>query len=731
MSALPAQISTSAPPAARGVSWISIQAAAERSGISEGHLSRLCGDRWMGEGMARLEKPAGGGKARWMVREDADPKFSRVKFPEQMSIDLRALKPVQRERILHKEHTVKGWQLARRNGLAQGQTEAVVTEQYLAHLEQSGIVVARRTLYEWESRYRAAGLAGLLDRRGGSAGETDGGGANPTDDPFLDCILSLYLMPAKLSKKSCWKMACQKARENGWKIKQYRTVCLAVERLPTSLLVKRRDGEDAYVARCEPSIERDYSTLHSNEIWCGDHHQFDVMVNDHGQIVRPWLTAWMDMRSRRIVGACIAGHAPNQNSILSALRGGILDNGIPESVYIDNGKDYDSYAFHGRTKQERWKIQRGRVEIEEGRITGIFNHLACRAHFCWAYHGQSKPIERFFGTLEDHFGRTWPTYCGNKPDNKPEILPQQLAGGAAPTLEEFTRAFFAWLEAGYHAAAHSGDGMGGQNPAHVYATSWNGHSKRTATAELLDLLLLKQSRPVRVTKNGVRWNGLQYGQYEPALFPLLGKEVYLRVDERDISSVQIWTEDDRFKCIAPANARIPANASEQILRDAIAQKKGHRKLMRDYIQKRPRMIEDIPDLMIRAAVEQKRRRLQESPSPDAGPAGIKPIRTALEGELPALQRAMEWRKPLKRTVGAESLDSEPDYLKMMGELPDSETGGEDALDLLAAISDGGTRAFTYKGGQTSDEEESRPNFHYEPAAEARPQTLRAERRSNG
>jgi hypothetical protein len=732
MSALPAQISSPAPPAARGVSWITIQVAAERAGMSEGHLSRTCGELCLAAGLARLEKPAGGGSARWIIREDADPKLARIKMPDQLTLDLRALKPAQRERILRKERLVKGWQQARCNGLSQGQTEAIITEQYLAHLEGQGIVISRRALYDWESKYRGTGLAGLLDRRGGKLGDDDGaGGAGPEDDPFLDCVKALYLSPAKLTKRACWKMACQKARESGWGVKQYRTTCLALAQLPMSLLIKRRDGEDAYVARCEPSIERDYSTLHSNEQWVGYHHQFDVMVNVGGRIVRPWLTAWMDMRSRRIMGWCIYGHAPNQNSILSALRGGILEHGVPESVCIDNGKDFDSYAFHGRTKQQRWQIQRGRIEIDENRIVGIFNHLQCAAHFCWAYHGQSKPIERWFGTLEDRFGRTWPTYCGNKPENKPEILADQLDAGAAPALAEFIAAFSTWLEADYHASAHGGDGMDGRSPGAVHAASWNGHAKRTATAEILDLLLMKQSRPVRVTKNGVRWNGLQYGQYAAALFPLIGQEVYLRIDERDITSVQIWSLEDRFICLASANARIPANAKEQDLREAIAMKKRHRRLMRDYIQKRPRMVEDIPDLMIRAAVEMNRQRRNNALPTEAGPAKIEPIRTALEGELPALQRAMGRSEPLKLAAGAENLDQDVLFHALRGAQSEEPEPAEE-LDLLAMMSgESGNKIFQYDGDPPNDEEEPCPSFHYEPASEARSRTRRAERQRNG
>lgn len=48
------------------------------------------------------------------------------------------------------------------------------------------------------------------------------------------------------------------------------------------------------------------------------------------------------------------------------------------------------------------------------------------------YNARAKPIERFFGTLELGFGKRFTTYCGNKPDNRPEVLQSHLDKGEAP-----------------------------------------------------------------------------------------------------------------------------------------------------------------------------------------------------------------------------------------------------------------------------------------------------------
>lgn len=639
--------------AAAGVRWIDLATAASRSGMSVKHLSRLCGDHWFGRGLAKMEAPPEGGKRRWVVRDDADERLALVVMPERMALDLRKLSAVQRQRVFLREQVLNEWYAARRVGMSAGQNEQQATDAFLDRVEaERKLTVSRRTLHRWHAQYRDAGRAGLLDGRGHESNGGDGPG--DADDQFLATVRALYFQPEKPSVRACWFAAKQKAIDNGWPYKEYRTTARYVTTLSGRAKVKYREGSKAFTAKCEPSIERDYSTLHTNEQWVGDHHQFDVVVMVNGKPVRPWLTAWMDMRSRRVVGWCIYGHDPNQNSILSALRIGIMEHGIPSLLYVDNGKDFDSYAFHGRTK---WERRRGRVQIDPAHTRGILGNLGCDARFCWAYHGQSKPIERWFRTVEDRFGKTWPTYCGNKPENRPDQHEARVSRGEAPTLTEFVEAFGEWIEVDYHAAPHTGDGMNGFSPVQIFDASWNGHAKRTTTRDMLDLLLSKPTKPVKVTKRGVRWNGLYYGQFDLVLIAnWWGKEVYVRVDERDITNVQVWSPDDRFICLAPSNERLPANATEQQLRPVIAEKKRVSRLDREHRQSRMKIGASLGDLMTRAAAEQHARTLPPTP-PDAprGPASITPHRSPLEADLSALQRATDAVQASGRiAVGAES-----------------------------------------------------------------------------
>src|SRR5687767_2156634 len=90
--------------------WIDLDEAARRSGWNVGYIRRLCSDAkrapaegtLLSRGLAKLAppEPPARGKPRWLVREDADARFARVKFPEQIGTNLRKYTSKQREQAL-------------------------------------------------------------------------------------------------------------------------------------------------------------------------------------------------------------------------------------------------------------------------------------------------------------------------------------------------------------------------------------------------------------------------------------------------------------------------------------------------------------------------------------------------------------------------------------------------------------------------------------------------------
>jgi len=239
--------------------------------------------------------------------------------------------------------------------------------------------------------------------------------------------------------------------------------------------------------------------------------------------------------------------------------------------------------------------------------------------------------------------------CGNSPEDRPDDLQDHLDAGEAPTLEQFAQATLAWIEADYHQRPHGGDGMDDATPAAAFEACLE--FKRTAPAELLDVLMLRPTRPVKVRRNGVEYRGLRYGQYHPALIGHFGKEVVLRVDDRDLSAIQVYSPDGRFICLAPANTRLPANADSQLVREAMAQRNRAHKIDKEFRRLRPRLHEDMPDAMRRAAVARAKAR-PPAGDPTNPPPSMRPVRSPLEDQLPAIQKAIGGQK---MAVGAESI----------------------------------------------------------------------------
>lgn len=76
-----------------------------------------------------------------------------------------------------------------------------------------------------------------------------------------------------------------------------------------------------------------------NEVWFGDHHQFDCFVLDEtGKPVRPWLTAWYDAATGCLVGWVLCTN-PNTETITEAFIRGVAHTehspfyGLPAHLY--------------------------------------------------------------------------------------------------------------------------------------------------------------------------------------------------------------------------------------------------------------------------------------------------------------------------------------------------------------------------------------------------------------
>jgi putative transposase len=448
---------------------------------------------------------------------------------------LRGLPDRQREAVLAKLDTIRRFQqfedeAARRGERGQKRLISV----FCAQAGPPGVPVPKpNTLYEWLRRHERDGLRGLLDNRGRPSGR----GRECHPDAWSFC-LNLYLSPKRLSLKYCWELTDAEAKRNGWCWPSEDVVRRRLRaEVPQSSIDYHRLGERRWAARHAPRVQRDYSVFRPNQVWVGDHHEFDCMVEHDGRPIRPWLTAWMDMRSRLLVGWRVAP-SPNSDTILLAFRAGVAEYGAPLELTIDNGKDYRVWTFAGGRK-------RCKASLDAARVRSLCARLEIEPHFTHVYSPQSKPIESFFRTLCGRYAKLFDSYVGGSPDSRPEHVYRDLREGRLdlPTLETFAKVFARWVEENYHRKPHTGDGMDGRSPREVFETC-DPIPKRTAPPEILNLLLTARV-PAKVGKHGVRYQGVYYGQASPSVRALVGRTVELGIDPADRSKVEIFGVDGR------------------------------------------------------------------------------------------------------------------------------------------------------------------------------------------
>ena len=517
--------------------------------------------------------------------------------------------------------------------------------------------ISRTTFYRWLTAYKQQGIAGLVDMRGGGKFLTQ-----TISKEAFELFKSMYLTEQQLSLKTCWMNINfeNKNKNLNWQIPPLQYMYrLVKQRIPMPVAVLHREGLAAYEAKCAPFIQTDPDSIEPGSVWVGDHSEFNCKIFHRGKWQRPWLTAWEDMRSRTIVGWHISFN-PNQTTVLLAFKRAIEIYGPPDSVKIDNGRDYDSEMFTGTTKIKRRMIHRG--YLDEQMVAGIYAMMNIAISFAKPYHPQSKPIERFFDTLDMQFTKTFKTYCGKDTDRKPEdhnelLKSEKLA--AESTLEKFTSQFSRYVEA-YNSTAHTGAGMEGRTPLEVLATR---QSLRVLPEGVAELLLRVWSRELIVGKNGIRFRGIYYGQYDMNLLMHQGKRVRVNYDPDDLRTIQVYDANTyNLLAIAEQNQliRYGRAVDEESLREAMRKKTSALKIARKYRDSRLTANMDLTDLTIAAMQDAAASDERRETSDEKRATTLRPVITPFNRQTKEVRR-QEALKAVRKAVGAEQLTEVLDF----------------------------------------------------------------------
>ena len=303
-----------------------------------------------------------------------------------------------------------------------------------------------------------------------------------------------------------------------------------------------REGKKAWNDKCAISLLRDWNLVGVGDIVIADGHtlNFETINPDTGKPCRMTLLLFFDGASNHPLGWEIM---PSENTacIAAAFRRTCIVLGkFPRVVYLDNGR-----AF-------RAKFFKGCANFEEAGFGGLYRDLGCEVIHAWPYHGQSKPVERFFGTMHDL--EVWmPSYTGYDIAHKParmmrgETLHRKLYDklGCRPlTLEETHTQVARWFDE-YANRPQARTHLNGQTPAQVFHAG-RGTGLTTEQAEKLTLFMM-QKEIRTITKDGIKVNGRLY--WHEALASRR-HPVLVRYDEWSPYSVLVYTLEGEWLCEA-------------------------------------------------------------------------------------------------------------------------------------------------------------------------------------
>ena len=468
----------------------------------------------------------------------------------------------ERKVAMERLRVVKAWELE------QEQWPGVDKQDLLpAFCKRYGI--SRSTLYKWEADFRDNGLNGLLPA------ETRYGkrGSYKMDPEAYDYLLALYLNDRKRTVAYCYMLLKEAARDKGWRIPSLRSVQRIIKELPESVRMAAREHGKTVYDKCLPYTDRDTGKILSNQVWVGDHFRCDFFVKDHGKWIRPWITAWLDMRSRRFMGWTVC-KTPSTGTIIDSFARIALDPaiGLPLEIYIDNGRDYCSKEFAGRGHRKK-------ALLDEREVKTMLDSLDVKVHFAIPENGRAKVIEREFRTVAEEICKEFPTWCASKPGDRPEDL-QQLLKKDLPcmniTLEEAADIIGDWFTHVKNETVSSGKGRKGETPNETF--NKNRMPLRIAPADQMRVLLMRHSQPLKIRNAQVVFRGSAY--YHQELVKRYGEKVYVRYNENDLSRVSIYDLDDRWICDAVKPEAIPGvGADKEALQAEQRRKAKARKIL--------------------------------------------------------------------------------------------------------------------------------------------------------
>lgn len=352
------------------------------------------------------------------------------------------------------------------------------------------------------------------------------------------------------------------ADERGWEYPSYQTVARYINYLMEEKRLKNAhflaaNGIREYKNKIMVKGSRDTKAVPVMGLVQGDEHTFDCWVaytNPNGKVtpIRPKLVAWIDTRTRMILGDVMCKDGNSQilkQSLLKMIYS--TPGGVPQWLLIDNGRDYQSKEMKGSTKNERRSKKKDELLFDEEtkgfyKSIGIEDDINSRPYQPWS----KAQIERFFGRVNEQFTKWFESYTGTLTGSKTAAkkkkdVPKMLERGELLTMEEFYEKWSTWLTK-YHNSDHRG--LKNQkekytNPAELFMKAENKYYKPAPPRTYASMLMMK-AQDARVYNLGIRKFGLEYRSDDLTRYH--EAKVDIKYDPEDMTKIYVYTKEGKL-----------------------------------------------------------------------------------------------------------------------------------------------------------------------------------------
>ncbi|WP_455270331.1 transposase domain-containing protein [Rhizobium herbae] len=530
--------------------------------------------------------------------------------------------------------------------------------------------ISARTAFNWQERVngidRADWLAALAPERAKTAERSQ------IVSEAWEFLISDFLRPEKPAFSACYRRLLKAAKKHSWSpVPSERSLRRRLDaEIPEAVQVLARSGKDKAKA-LYPAQRRTRTHLHAMQAVNMDGHKFDVFVKVPWmeKPIRMIMLGIQDLFSGKVV-AWRLSDSENKETVRLVIGDMVENFGIPETIFLDNGRAFASKLVSGGA------ATRYRFKVRDEEPLGLLMTLGIKPQFTTPYSGQSKPIERAWRDLAENIAKhpyCAGAYTGNKPDAKPE----NYMSRAVP-LEGF-RDHVARQVAEHNAqTGRTAENCAGKSFDETFEASMRAPSTIVAfPTEAQRSLWLLASELIQAKKGSgeIHYHGNRYWSRE--LNQHAGRKVTIRFDPDNLhGAVKVYDISNVLICEAPCIENAGFDNSEAA--------RLHAQKRRSHIKATIKQKETLAAL----SAQQLADILYKGETDMAAPEPIRPTVTRLvrTSNLAAEQAAAEaisqdefadnFSKAMSRMAGSASILQFPDLETGSGNKPDSSSGSQ-------------------------------------------------------